>query len=302
MAEHIPVLGDESAEGLNIKPDAKIIDGTIDGGGHTEKFLQKLGPGGKILGIDWDPEMEDRLTKRFPAEKRLKLTTANFGSIESIARSFTFWPDAIFFDLGLSSLQLQARPDSRQAGQASGRGFSFQRGEPLIMTFHPDTHPNAREFINLAPEKEIERVIRTYGEERRAKKIARAITAARMRKAITTAAELAGIILHAAPRRGKIHPATKTFQAIRIHVNRELENLNDALLGSWNIIKPGGRVGVVSFHSLEDRIVKNFFREKAKGEGALLITKKPIRPRREEQIENPRSRSAKLRILQKLQK
>lgn len=292
MEEHIPVLREESITGLNVKPDAKIIDGTIDGGGHTEKFLQILGPKGEILGVDRDPEMEERLKKRFPAEKRLKLITANFGSIESIARSFTFWPDAIFFDLGLSSLQLQA----------SGRGFSFQHAEPLTMTFHPDTHPNAREFINLAPEEEIERVIRAYGEEYHAKKIARAIVTARRRRAITTTAELADVILRTLPRRGKIHPATKTFQAIRIHINRELENLNDALKGSWNIIKPGGRIGVLSFHSLEDRIVKNFFKEKAKEGDGLIITKKPIRPAREEQIKNPRSRSAKLRILQKLQK
>ncbi|MEK7084992.1 MAG: 16S rRNA (cytosine(1402)-N(4))-methyltransferase RsmH, partial [Patescibacteria group bacterium] len=161
-------------------------------------------------------------------------------------------------------------------------------------------HPNAREFINLASKEEIERVIRAYGEERRAKKIARAVVEARRRKVITTTAELVDVILRAVPRRGKIHPATKTFQAIRIHVNRELENLSSALQGSWNILTPGGRIGIVSFHSLEDRIVKNFFKEKAEEGLALIITKKPIRPAREEQMQNPRSRSAKLRILQKI--
>ncbi|MEK9166262.1 MAG: 16S rRNA (cytosine(1402)-N(4))-methyltransferase RsmH, partial [Patescibacteria group bacterium] len=238
MAGHIPVLPEESVAGLHIQPDAKIIDGTIDGGGHTERFLQQLGPDGQVLGIDWDPDMEPRLRKRFPGEHRLKLINANFGSIESIARSFTFWPDAVFLDLGLSSFQLQARPDG---GQASGRGFSFQNSEPLEMTFHPDTHPNARELVNTATEEELEEVIRTYGEEWQARKIARAIVEARKIKAITRTDELvaviAGAVRSASWRRRKIHPATKTFQALRIYINGELENLENALKGSWNILK-----------------------------------------------------------------
>ena len=285
---HIPVLLSEVVDGLNLKSGSVVVDATVDGGGHAREILKKLGQEGKLIGLDWDSGMVEKLRKDLGGDVRVKLFHSNFSELEKVTGPYR--PDAILFDLGLSSLQLLA----------SGRGFSFKSEEGLKMTFDPNQRPNAEEFINTANVRDLEEVIRKYGEERFAGRIARAIERYRARKRITSAKELSEIISRAVPRRGRINPATKTFQALRIYLNHELENIENGLRGAWKIIKPKGRIAVISYHSLEDRIVKNFFKEKAKNEEGKLINRKPIVPSREEVTKNPRSRSAKLRILEKL--
>ena len=287
MAEHVPVLLKEALEHLRVKKNSRVLDATADGGGSAESILASLGPRGKLLLLDWDPEMAELLRQKFGKDRRVKILNLNFRDLRKLKE---FRPDAIFFDLGLSTLQLNT---------ASGRGFSFQKDEPLLMTFHPETRPTAKEFIASAPEKELARVIWECGEERFSQRIARAICERRRKRSIETSKELAEIIAKAVGRGGRIHPATRTFQAIRIYINNELENLKEGLAGAWEILKPGGGIAAISFHSLEDRIVKNFFRDKFKAREANLITKKPITPGGEELRQNPRSRSAKLRVLEK---
>src|SRR3989338_402573 len=285
--KHIPVLLSKVIEGLNLKNDSTVVDATVNGGGHAREILKRIGQEGKLIGLDWDSGMVEKLQKDLGGEKRVKLFHSNFSELEKVAGSFR--PDAILFDLGLSSLQLLA----------SGRGFSFKADMGLKMTFDLNQRPNAEEFIRIAHVKDLEEVIRKYGEERFAGRIARAIAEYRAKKRITSAKELSEIILRVVPRRGRINPATRTFQALRIYLNHELENLESGLAGAWKIVKPEGRIAVIAYHSLEDRIVKKFFKEKAKGEQGKLINKKPIVPNREEILENPRSRSAKLRIIEK---
>jgi 16S rRNA (cytosine1402-N4)-methyltransferase len=279
----------ESIKGLNIRENSIVIDATVDGGGHTREILKRLGPNGKLMGIDWDNDMILRLSDEFRDEKRAKFLNVNFSQLEKVARSLKIRPDAIFFDLGLSSLQLFS----------SGQGFSFSSSEPLLMTYSHDTHPNAREFLRRADEEMLQDIIWRYGEERYAKKIAQEIVRREKIQKIETSDELARIIAEVRPRTGRLHPATKTFQALRIYLNHELENLEKGLRGAWKILKPKGRILIISFHSLEDRIVKNFFKERHKEGRGVLLTKKPIRPSREEISINPHSRSAKLRIIEK---
>ncbi|MBI2610266.1 16S rRNA (cytosine(1402)-N(4))-methyltransferase RsmH [Candidatus Giovannonibacteria bacterium] len=291
--KHIPVLLKESIEGLNLKKNSLVMDVTADGGGHLGAILEKLGKNGKIIALDWDPEMITRLQKKFGREQRVKIFNLNFRFLEKLASTLAAaWrrPDAIFFDLGLSTLQLMA----------SGRGFSFQKTEPLLMTFEPSRTIDARKLVNEENEKTLADIIFRYGEERFSRRIAKAIVNARRIKKIETSNELAQIILRAVGRRGKIHPATKTFQALRIYLNEELLNLEEGLKGAFKILKPQGRIAVISFHSLEDRIVKNYFRERAREGSAKLITKKPKRPGEGEVALNPSARSSKLRILEKI--
>src|SRR3989344_4772518 len=236
--KHVPVFLEETIRGLNLKEDSLVVDATVDGGGHARAILEKLGPDGKLIGFDWDSGMIRKLQEEMGGERRAKFFHSNFSELEKVARSLTAdWrrPDAVLFDLGLSSLQLKA----------SGRGFSFNSEEGLEMTFDRSTSPNAREIVRE-----------------------------RQRRQISTAKELAEIIAKAVPRKSRIHPATRTFQALRIYVNNEFENIENGLTGAWNIIKPGGRIAVISYHSLEDRIIKIFFKEKAKAEEGKLIFKK----------------------------
>lgn len=284
---HIPVLLNETIEGLNLKKNSFAIDATADGGGHTAAILQKLGPSGVLAAIDADEDMIRLLEERFAGDKRLKLFHFNFSNLEKVTKPSA--PDAILFDLGLSSLQLSA----------SGRGFSFKSGEGLEMTFDRRAHPNAFDIINHAPEELLEKIIREFGQERFWRKIAAAIVTAREKKEIKSAKELEEIILKIIWRKGKIHPATKTFQAIRIYVNDELGSIGVALKKAWEMLRPEGRIAVISYHSLEDRIVKRFFKEKADQKIGKLIFKKPLAPTREEIKNNPRARSAKLRIIEK---
>jgi len=293
---HIPVLQKEVLEYLDPKPNENFIDCTIGEGGHTLAILEKNGPKGKVLGIEWDPELYKKLSRsdldRLKA--RLILVNDNFANLEEIAKSQKFRSvSGILFDIGMSSWHLEE----------SGRGFSFLKEEPLDMRYNPQNPLSAEKIVNYWSALEIEKILEIHGEERFSKQIAKYIISFREVKPIKTTFQLVEIIKKATPdwyHRRKIHPATKTFQALRIAVNDELNNLEKALPQALNILKPGGRIAVISFHSLEDRIIKNFLKEKAKENILKILTKKPIKPSLEEIKINPRSRSAKLRAAKKL--
>jgi len=257
-------------------------------------ILERNKPHGKVLGVDSDPEILEKLrleVKDADFKERLILVCENFANLGKIIRKYYFKPvSGVLFDLGLSSWHLEE----------SGRGFSFLRNEPLDMRYNPSNALTAEAIVNFWSLKEIEKILRLYGQERFSRRIAREIVKSRPLK---TTVDLVMAVERATPswyHRGRIHFATKTFQALRIAVNSELENLEKALPQALDIMESGGRLVVIAFHSLEDRIVKNFMRNKAK-EGALkILTKKPVRPSREEVAENPRSRSARLRAAVKV--
>ncbi|MBI2025050.1 MAG: 16S rRNA (cytosine(1402)-N(4))-methyltransferase RsmH [Candidatus Harrisonbacteria bacterium] len=271
---HIPVLLKETIEGLNPQPEEFFIDGTFGAGGHSQAIKEKIGANGKLLAIDWEKtgenfaDLPEILEKNPPA-----------GGTKA---------DGLILDLGVSSEQLDI----------SGRGFSFLRDEPLLMTYNPKEEP-VRQILTELTEVELFKIIKEYGEERYARRIAKAIYERERGQPILTSGELAKVIANAVPKnyeRGRIHPATRTFQALRIYANRELENLERLLQNLRQIIKPGGRVAIISFHSLEDRLVKNYFRDYRKQGKMEIFTKKPIQASKEEIQKNPRSRSAKLRV------
>jgi 16S rRNA (cytosine1402-N4)-methyltransferase len=292
---HVPVLQKEVLQYLDPKPNENFIDATIGGAGHTFAILEKNGPNGKVLGIDQDPEIIENLKfkiKNF--KKRIVLVWGNFAELQEIVKKNKFTSvSGILFDLGMSSWHLEE----------SGRGFSFQRNEPLDMRYNIKNPFTAEKIVNYWSEREIEKILKEYGEEKFAKLIAKKIVEERKFKPIKTTLQLVKIIEKAVPEKYKhqrIHFATRTFQALRIAVNDELNNLKTVLPQALEVLKIGGRMVVISFHSLEDRIVKNFFREKAKENLIKIITKKPIRPTQEEIKINPRSRSSKLRAATKL--
>jgi len=297
---HVSVLTNEVINYLNPKPNENFIDGTFDGGGHTEVLFQKNGPNGKILGIDADKEILNIATSKFQKEiqeERLILVNDNFKNLKGIIENnCPGWKEkvsGIIFDLGISLWHLEE----------SGRGFSFKKNENLDMRYDKREGLTAQKVINSWPEREIEKILREYGEERYSRKIAGEIIRERKKKAILTTFDLINIVRKAVPRyykKGYIHPATRTFQALRIAVNRELENLKEALPQSIEILKPKGKLIVVSFHSLEDRIVKFFFRKETQNNRIKILTKKPVRPSDEELKFNPRARSAKLRAAIKI--
>lgn len=283
--KHLPVLLQEVLEGLEVKRGGSYIDTTVGTGGHAIAILERIGATGQLLGIDFDPQMLKVAKENLANYKgRVTLTVGNFREVAEISRKHGFHNvDGILFDLGLSSLQLEW----------AERGFSFQQEGPLDMRFSPEQEMTAAKLINHLPEKELADLIFRYGEEPRSRAIARAIVHHRPLK---TTKELAGVVARAARRRGRIHPATRTFQALRIAVNDELAALEEALPQAVDLLHPGGRLAVISFHSLEDRIVKNFFRSE---ERLQMITPKPLRPDRDEIQANPRARSARLRIAQR---
>ncbi len=293
---HKPVLLHESVDALNLGPGKTFLDGTLGSGGHTREVLRRF-PGVRVIGLDQDPEAIKR-NLDLDIETRL----SNFSNLDHVLAELNTKPDAILLDLGFSSDQLEGSSDPT----LPGRGFSFQRDEPLDMRMSGEdlpTHANltAANILNSWDEHAIELILRGFGEEKLSRKIAREIIERREVRPFKTTFDLVEAVLAVKPKRmrEKIHPATKTFQALRIAVNRELVVLEEALDKGTKILKPHGRFAVISFHSLEDRIVKNFFRDKAKSGEGTLITKKPITASREEIEENPRSRSAKLRILEK---
>jgi len=289
---HKPVLLKEAIEFLNVRAGEKYIDATVGGGGHSAAILKAQG---EVLGIDCDPEAiksaREYLSSACP-NTSWQLARGNFKDLKDIAIAYGFTPVAgILFDLGVSSYQLET----------AERGFSFNLEGPLDMRMDPALKVTAADLVNGLTQTELGELFFKFGEERYARRIARAICRERQLKPITTCDELARIILRVR-RRGRFdrtHPATRCFQALRIAVNDELNNLKAALPQALKMLKPAGRLVVISFHSLEDRIVKNFLKLAA-GEGKLeILTKKPIRPTAEEIKTNPRSRSAKLRAGEK---
>ncbi len=285
-AKHTPVLLKESIDGLfdhlgdGRTKSLVFLDGTFGGGGHSREVRKRFGDAVTIAAIDQDPDVAAK-------EKEFEVKTLNFRKIDEAAVT----PDAILLDLGFSSDQMDA----------SGRGFSFLRDEPLDMRLS-QAGPTAADLLNSWDEPAIELILRGFGEEKYSRKIAREIVTRRETAPFATTTDLVEAVTNAVPEsyaRGRINPATRTFQALRIAVNDELDALEEGLMKSLSILRPGGRLAVISFHSLEDRIVKNFFR-KAKEEGkGEIVTKKPVVPTEAEIAENPRSRSAKLRIFQK---
>lgn len=305
---HVPVLLTEVLTGLQVAPGMRMIDGTLGGGGHATALLEQSAPDGQLLGIDADPAAIRRNREglaAFIAAGRLQIVQGNFGEIAEIATTHGFSAvDAILLDLGVSSYQLET----------PARGFSFAHEGPLDMRFDPQVGESAADLVNEWPEQELADLIYRYGEERQSRRIARYLV---QHRPFTTTAMLADAVVRAVGgRRGqRIHPATRTFQALRIAVNKELAQLEDALPQMLALLKPAGRLAVISFHSLEDRIVKQWMQQEARAfvpdpmlptggyertPTVQIETRKPITATDTEIEQNPRSRSAKLRIAQKL--
>ncbi|MCW8828404.1 MAG: 16S rRNA (cytosine(1402)-N(4))-methyltransferase RsmH [Gammaproteobacteria bacterium] len=305
--EHRPVLLDEVLEALAIRPDGIYLDGTFGRGGHSAAILQELNENGRLLAVDKDPQAIAVAKQRFGGDSRFSIVRGSFTMLgqEVESRGWKGRVDGILLDLGVSSPQL----DDAQ------RGFSFRHDGPLDMRMDPDSGISAAEWLNSAKEAEIAQVLKEYGEERFAKRIARAIVQQRELAPIITTARLAKIVAEANPKweRDK-NPATRTFQAIRIFINSELDELELVLNQSVAMLAPGGRLAVISFHSLEDRRVKRFIRDEARGgdfppdlpltdiqlNRRLRAVGKDIRANQQELAVNPRARSAVLRVAERL--
>ncbi len=285
---HEPVLRKEVLESLQVHPGGTYVDGTVGLGGHSEALLEASAPDGFLYGFEWDAASLERARKRLARYAgRFKLFRANFAEAPSILKREGLQVDGIVLDLGLSSFLLEA----------SGRGFSFLKDEPLDMRMDERATLKAKDLVNRLSYTQLVELLRAYGEEPAAERIARAIIEARKKKPLETTGELASLIESVVRkrRRGR-HPATLTFQALRIAVNRELENLERFLSEAPEILKPGGRIAIISFHSLEDRLVKRAFRLDPRLEP---ITKKALKPSLEEIRRNPRARSARLRVAER---
>ncbi len=307
MFDHTPVLLGEALEGLNVQPAGRYFDGTFGRGGHTAALLERLGPDGRVVAMDRDPEALSAGRVRFGNEPRLSLLRGAFGRLNELlegagqAQKF----DGMLFDLGVSSPQLDD----------AARGFSFSHDGPLDMRMDNEAGITAAAWLARAPEHEIATVIREFGEDRFARRIANAIAMARHERPLTRTAELAAVVAQAVPHRepGK-HPATRTFQAIRMHVNAELEQIDGALAQSVALLRPGGRLCVISFHSLEDGTVKRFMQRQSQEDPVyaglpevpvharpkLRRVGKAIHTGEAEIKRNPRARSAILRIAERL--
>lgn len=301
--EHVPVLYAQVLEGLRVVRDGRYLDGTFGRGGHARGVLQQLGPEGRLLLMDKDPEAIAQAEAEFGGDPRVAIRRGSFAALADWAETEAGL-DGVLFDLGVSSPQLDV----------ARRGFSFQNDGPLDMRMDPDTGSSAAEFLAGAEEREIADVLWAYGEERMSRRIARAIVARRASAPLSTTAELADLVAATIGRRepGK-HPATRTFQALRIHVNRELDDLDTGLAAAHARLRPGGRLATISFHSLEDRAVKRFIASHAKppaGNRRLPVAQEfrptlraigdAILPDTAECERNPRARSAVLRIAEKL--
>lgn len=288
------MLLSEVVEGLRIPAGGIVVDATLGAGGHAHTIAKVLGPSGTIIGIDKDDHALEIARQNLRHAKSNGRLVAVHGSYVDIGRiledSGHDRVDAILFDLGLSSLQL-----------ASTRGFSFTGDAPLDMRFDPSTGMTAEEIVNSYPKDELADLIYKFGQERASRGIAKVIFEARQKNRITSTRELSEIVTKAkGGRKGRIHPATQTFQALRIAVNGEIEAIEQALPRALDHLKSGGRLAVISYHSLEDGTVKRIFKEAEKRGLVKLITKKPITPTHEETEANPRARSAKLRIIEKI--
>lgn len=296
---HVPVLLHEVVETLNPKAGAFIIDGTVGGGGHARALLKRLEPGGLLLGVDRDAVAVNNLStlaNEFPAIGKVVIRRASYLQLPELMSELDLpKADGLLLDLGVSSDQL----DGEEKGFA-GRGFSFRRDEELDMRFDTSGTPVHELLKELSAEK-LTDIIREYGEERYAKQIAAAIKSAGAIAPIMTTGRLAQVIAGAVSKQyehGRLHPATRTFQALRIYANSELDQLAGILEKLHEVVRPGGRVAIISFHSLEDRMVKDSFRDLAREGRVNVLTKKPILAGGSELHENPRSRSAKLRAIE----
>jgi 16S rRNA (cytosine1402-N4)-methyltransferase len=304
-AEHAPVLLDEALGALALRPDGFYVDATFGRGGHTRAILARLGKQGKLLAIDRDPQAVSAARALLDPDPRASVVHSPFSRLGEAIRGFGCPVDGILLDLGVSSPQLDD----------AARGFSFLRDGPLDMRMDPEGGEAAAAWLARASEREIATVISRLGEERYARRIAHAIVTARIEHPIATTAGLAGVVSQAVPTRepGK-HPATRTFQALRIHVNRELEELEQVLPQAVECLAPGGRLVVISFHSLEDRIVKRFMRRESRDDPAwaglptvpahararLSLVGRAVFPSDDEVRRNPRARSAVLRAAEKV--
>jgi 16S rRNA (cytosine1402-N4)-methyltransferase len=304
LDQHIPVLLEEVLAGLEVQPGGRYIDATLGAGGHAAAILRASAPDGELLGLDADPEAVAFARERLRTfGDRAILQVWNFRHLNTVAIAQGFEQvDGILMDLGLSSRQLA---DAQ-------RGFSFSQEGPLDMRLDPSAGPTAARLVNSLSESELAQILWEYGEERHSRRIARAIVANRP---ISTTDQLADLVAETIGRREKIHPATRTFQALRIAVNQELVVLDEALPQARDLLQPGGRLAVIAFHSLEDRLVKRFYQRESRDcicppevpfcvcehQATLrVITRKPIRPTEIEVEQNPRSRSARLRVAERL--
>ena len=299
---HLPVLFAQVIDGLRVVPDGRYLDGTFGRGGHARGVLERLGPGGRLLLMDKDPEAIAEAERSFGGDARVSIRRGSFAALASWDQARDL--DGLLFDLGVSSPQLDV----------AQRGFSFGKDGPLDMRMDPDSGESAAQWLARADEAEIAGVLWTYGEEKQSRRIARAIVAQRAKQPIERTAQLAELIGSVVPRgKDKSNPATRSFQAIRIHINRELADLEAGLDAALAALKPGGRLAVISFHSLEDRIVKQFVARHAKAPPAnrrlpavqafvptLAAIGGAIRAEDDELAANPRARSAVLRVAEKL--
>ncbi|PIP23303.1 MAG: 16S rRNA (cytosine(1402)-N(4))-methyltransferase [Candidatus Nealsonbacteria bacterium CG_4_10_14_0_2_um_filter_38_17] len=289
---HIPVLQKEVLQYLDPGPNENFVDCTIDGGGHALSILEKTKPGGKLLGIDLDKSQISNLKSqisKWRLDGRLILANDNFADLKEIVKKNIFGNiSGILLDLGYSSWHLEG----------SKRGFSFQKNEILDMRYNPESELSAYRIVNSWPKDSIEKILTEYGEEKFAKTISKNIVEERRKRPIKTTFDIVAVVKRSVPgwyQHKKIHFATRTFQALRIAVNDELNNLERTLPQALEIMMNGGKLLIISFHSLEDRIVKNFLRIKSKENKLKVLTKKPIKPSQEEIRINPRARSAKMR-------
>ena len=301
---HTPVLLKEIVEYLDPKPGDKIIDATLGGGGHAMALAERVAPDGKVLGIELDGKLLKEVELKIQNSKfkdNFILVNDNYTSIKNIVHEYNFRPNRILFDLGLSSWHLER----------SGRGFSFRRDEPLDMRYNAEEGSgkneseimNAAEIVNTYNKQELEKIIKEYGEEQFAERIADNIVLTRKKKPILTVRELVEVIRESVPawyKKRKIHFATKTFQALRIEVNSELKNVEKGVSLAIESLESGGRLAVISFQGLEDKIVRELFKKKAKEGVVKFIVKGTIKPSWEEVKSNPRARSAKMKIVEKI--
>ncbi len=290
---HIPVLLKETIEILEPKENENFVDATFGEGGHSLEILKYTEPNGKILALEWDPELYKlgvEKIKKLKMEKRIKLVNKNFKNLKRIVKEEGFSQiKGVVFDLGISSWHYEK----------SGRGFSFKYDEPLDMRINPKIKITAFEIVNYYSYKDLVEIFRNYGEEKEAERVAEEIVRRRKVKKIESSQELAKIVLQAKRfKKKKIHPATQVFMALRTFINGELENLKKGIKSAYDVLDQGGKIVVISFQGLEDKVIKEVFKL-LKEKGAEIITKNVIRPDKEEIFKNPKARSAKLRALKK---
>ncbi|GAB6195811.1 16S rRNA (cytosine(1402)-N(4))-methyltransferase RsmH [Lysobacter xanthus] len=305
LAGHLPVMYAQVLDGLRVVGDGTYLDGTFGRGGHARGVLERLGPGGRLLVMDKDPDAIAVAEREFGADPRVSIFRGSFAALGHWGATAAGL-DGVLFDLGVSSPQLDV----------AERGFSFGKDGPLDMRMDPESGVSAADWLATASEKDIADVLWTYGDERQSRRIARTIVARREAQPLLRTAQLADLIASVVPRGDqKIHPATRSFQAIRIHVNRELGDLQDGLDAAMDRLKPGGRLAVISFHSLEDRIVKQFIARHAKAPAGnrrlpveleftptLRDVSGALKAEDAETAVNPRARSAVLRVAEKLER